>query len=180
MKPLVLVTAPVQTRSGYGNHARDICRSLIESDKYDVKIQSVRWGNTPPNALEKDNPIHQEIFKRILRKPELEKQPDLHIHIVIPNEFMAVGKKNIGITAGLEASIPPAQWVEGCNRMDMTIFTSEFSQKGFIDVVYDRKDKQSQQIVSQLKMEKPSDVLFEGADPTLYKETKVFSDDMKS
>ena len=180
MKPLVLVTAPVQTRSGYGNHARDICRSLIESDKYDVKIQSVRWGNTPPNALEKDNPIHQEIFKRILRKPELEKQPDLHIHIVIPNEFMSVGKKNIGITAGLEASIPPAQWVEGCNRMDMTIFTSEFSQKGFIDVVYDRKDKQSQQIVSQLKMEKPSDVLFEGADPTLYKETKVFSDDMKS
>ena len=153
---------------------------MIESDKYDVKIQSVRWGNTPPNALEKDNPIHQEIFKRILRKPELEKQPDLHIHIVIPNEFMSIGKKNIGITAGLEASIPPAQWVEGCNRMDMTIFTSEFSQKGFLDVVYDRKDKQSQQIVSQLKMEKPSDVLFEGADPTLYKETKVFSDDMKS
>ena len=24
-KPLVLVTALVQTRSGYGNHARDIC-----------------------------------------------------------------------------------------------------------------------------------------------------------
>ena len=38
MKPLVLVTAPVKTRSGYGNHSRDICRSLIESDKYDVKI----------------------------------------------------------------------------------------------------------------------------------------------
>ena len=47
MKPLVLITAPVQTRSGYGNHSRDICRALIESDKYDVKIQSVRWGNTP-------------------------------------------------------------------------------------------------------------------------------------
>ena len=44
MKPLVLVTAPVQTRSGYGNHARDICRALIESDKQDVKIQSVPWG----------------------------------------------------------------------------------------------------------------------------------------
>ena len=59
MKPLVLVTAPVTTRSGYGNHARDICRALIESNKYDLKIQAVRWGNTPPNALEKDNPIHQ-------------------------------------------------------------------------------------------------------------------------
>ena len=57
-KPFLLVTAPVETRSGYGNHARDICRALIESNKYDLKIQAVRWGNTPPNALENDNPIH--------------------------------------------------------------------------------------------------------------------------
>ena len=34
MKPMILVTAPVKTRSGYGNHSRDICRALIESDKY--------------------------------------------------------------------------------------------------------------------------------------------------
>ena len=53
MRPMVLVTAPVETRSGYGNHSRDICQALIEMDKYDVRIQSVRWGSTPPNALEK-------------------------------------------------------------------------------------------------------------------------------
>ena len=41
-KPLCLVTAPVATRSGYGAHARDICRALIKLDKYDVKIWSVR------------------------------------------------------------------------------------------------------------------------------------------
>ena len=179
MKPLVLVTAPVTTRSGYGNHARDICRALIESDKYDVRIQAVRWGNTPPNALEKDNPIHHEIKARILQKPEIERQPDLHIHIVIPNEFQNIGKKNIGITAGIEASIPPADWVEGCNRMDMTIFTSEFSQKGFLDVTYDKKDNRTNQIISQLKLEKPSEVLFEGADPKIYKETKLISDNLK-
>ena len=44
-------TVPVQTRSGYGNHMRDICRALIESDKYDVKIQSVPWGSTPMTAF---------------------------------------------------------------------------------------------------------------------------------
>ena len=49
---MVLVTAPVETRSGYGNHSRDICQALIEMDKYDVRIQSVRWGSTPPNALD--------------------------------------------------------------------------------------------------------------------------------
>ena len=175
MKPLVLVTAPVTTRSGYGNHARDICRALIESNKYDLKIQAVRWGNTPPNALEKDNPIHHEIKARILQKPEIERQPDLHIHIVIPNEFQNIGKKNIGITAGIEASIPPADWVEGCNRMDMTIFTSEFSQKGFLDVTYDKKDNRTNQIISQLKLEKPSEVLFEGADTNIYKEVDKIS-----
>ena len=58
---MILVSAPVETRSGYGNHSRDICQALFEMDKYDVRIQSVRWGSTPPNALEKDNPIHQEI-----------------------------------------------------------------------------------------------------------------------
>ena len=50
-KPLVLVTAPVGTRSGYGSHSRDICRSLIDMDKFDIKIWPVRWGNTPQNAL---------------------------------------------------------------------------------------------------------------------------------
>ena len=100
IKPLILVTAPVQTRSGYGNHARDICRALIESDKYEVAIQSVPWGSTPLNALDPNDPSHKEIEKRILRQPQLPKQPEVHLHIVIPNEFKQFGQKNIGMTAG--------------------------------------------------------------------------------
>ena len=37
MKQTILITGPVKTRSGYGNHARDICTALIQLDKYDVK-----------------------------------------------------------------------------------------------------------------------------------------------
>jgi len=180
MKPMILVTAPVETRSGYGNHARDICRSLIESNKYDVRIQSVRWGNTPMNALENDNPIHNEIQKRLLRQPSLEKQPDLHLHIVIPNEFQKIGKKNIGITAGIEHSVPPASWIEGVNRMDMTIFTSEFSKKSFDEIEFTKFDNNTKQPIGSLKVEKPSDVLFEGADTNVYKETNEISDKLKS
>ena len=176
---MILVTAPIQTRSGYGNHSRDICRALIESDKYDVRIQSVRWGSTSMTALEKDNPIHQEINKRILRTPNLEKQPDIHLHIVIPNEFATIGKKNIGMTAGIETTIPPAQWVEGCNRMDMTIFTSEFSRKGFTDVQFDKLDSKTKQVTGQLKLTKPTEVLFEGADTEIYKETKEISEKLQ-
>ena len=179
-KPLLLVTAPVGTRSGYGNHSRDICRALIESDKYDVKINPVRWGATPMNALEDKNPHHLEIYKRLLPEPRMDRQPDLHLHIVIPNEFQPLGKKNIGITAGIEHTLPPADWVEGVNRMDMTIFTSEFSKESFENASFDRIDKQTKQKVGTLTMEKPTEVLFEGADPEIYKVTKEATIDLKN
>jgi glycosyltransferase involved in cell wall biosynthesis len=178
-KPLVLVTAPVQTRSGYGNHARDICRALIESDKYDVRIQSVRWGSTPMNALEKDNLSHQEISKRILKSPNVERQPDLHLHIVIPNEFQSIAKKNIGMTAGIEHTLPPADWVEGCNRMDKVIFTSEFSKESFEKIEYNKHDKQTGNPMGKLKTEKPMEVLFEGVDENTYKQTSEISDNLE-
>tara|TARA_E500000318_G_scaffold4064_2_gene4326 strand:+ start:262 stop:1578 length:1317 start_codon:yes stop_codon:yes gene_type:complete len=179
-KPLVLVTAPVGTRSGYGNHSRDICRALIESDKYDVKINPVRWGATPMNALEDNNPHHLEIYKRLLPEPRMDRQPDLHLHIVIPNEFQPLGKKNIGITAGIEHTLPPTDWVEGVNRMDMTIFTSEFSKESFENASFDKIDKQTKQKVGTLTMEKPTEVLFEGADPEIYKVTKEATIDLKN
>ena len=185
MKPLILVTAPVETRSGYGNHARDICRALIESDKYDVVIQSVPWGSTPMTALDKNNESHKEIQKRILRQPNLPKQPELHYHIVIPNEFATIAKKNVGITAGIETTIPPVEWIEGCNRMDKVIFTSEFSKKGFTETVFDKFDNNlskrtgKMQKIGEVRLQKPSEVLFEGADSNLYKETKKISETLE-
>ena len=180
IRPLILVTAPVATRSGYGNHARDICRALIESDKYDIAIQSVPWGSTPLNALDSNDPNHKEIEKRILRQPQLPKQPEVHLHIVIPNEFKQFGKKNIGMTAGIEHTVPPAEWVEGCNRMDKVVFTSEFSKTGFKNIKFDKLDKNTQQKVGEVRLERPSEVLFEGADANVYKETNQFSDRMKN
>ena len=173
-KPLVLVTAPVKTRSGYGNHARDICTALIDSDKYEVLINGCRWGNTPLTALEKGNPQHDKIAQRLLTNPKLPKQPDLHIHIVIPNEFQPVGKKNIGITAGIETTIPIPQWLDGANKMDKVLFTSKFTEEVFKNAEFEDKNKQL------MKFTKPSMALFEGFDPEVYKETNVFSEDVKS
>ena len=50
MKPLMLITV-VGTRSGYGSHSRDLCRSLIDLDKFDIKINSMRWGNCPDECF---------------------------------------------------------------------------------------------------------------------------------
>ena len=44
------------------------------------------------NALNIDDPNDKVIIDRILPSPNLPKQPELHIHIVIPNEFQNIGK----------------------------------------------------------------------------------------
>ena len=174
-KPLVLVSGPVETRSGYGNHARDICRALIELDKYDVMINSVPWGSTPMNALEGDNKHHQEIKNRILNSNELPKQPDLHFHIVIPNEFQPIAKKNIGITAGIEATIPAPKWIDGINRMDLTICTSEFTKSVFENAEFTKKTPDGSEAIH--KIQKPMETLFEGFEE-IYKATTEIDDEV--
>ena len=183
-KPLCLVTAPVATRSGYGAHSRDICRALIKLDRYDVKIWPVRWGNTPKNALIQNDPNDKVIVDRLLTDPNLSRQPDLHIHIVIPNEFQAFAKYNIGITAGLESTVCPAKWLEGMNRMDMNIVPSNFVKNVMEKTVFDIQDEKTKQTKGELKCNTPIEVLFEGTDTGIYKKTNEFSkelvDEMKN
>ena len=177
-KPVCLVTAPVGTRSGYGAHARDIVRALIKLDKYDIKIWSVKWGSTPLNALEKGNPNDDMIIERLLMEPTLPQQPEIHIHIVIPNEFKTFGKYNIGITAGLECTAIPHNWVEGMNQMDLNIVPSKFVHDVVKLTSFDVMDEQTKQMKGQLKVTKPVEVLFEGADTNIFKKTKEFSKDL--
>ena len=179
MKQMILVTGPVKTRSGYGNHARDICRALIELDKYDIVINSVRWGTTPMNALEDGNPHHESIKSKLLTSPQLPKQPDLHLHIVVPNEFTPVAKKNIGVTAGIETTVPVPQWIEGMNRMDLNIVTSEFTKSTFENARFEFKDEKTGQ-QGEVKTVKPMEVLFEGVDTDEYFETTDMDNDITS
>ena len=144
-KPVCLVTAPVATRSGYGAHSRDICRALIKLDKYDVKIWPVRWGNTPMNALHDDDENDIPIIKRLLLEPNLPKQPEIHIHIVIPNEFQPIAKYNIGITAGLETTACPPEWIQGINRMNLNIVPATFVKDILNRVKYDVQNEQTLQ-----------------------------------
>ncbi len=182
-KPVCLVTAPVATRSGYGAHSRDICRALIKLDKYDVKIWSVRWGNTPMNALLRDDPNDMMIIDRLLSEPNLPTQPEIHIHLVIPTEFQPFAKYNIGITAGLETTACPPEWIQGMNKMDMNIVPSHFVKNIMNNVQFDIQNDKTNKIEGVLKNEKPIEVLFEGTDTTIYKQTneftKEFVDEMK-
>jgi len=166
-KPLCVVRAPCATRSGYGDMSRDIIRHIIEYDKFDVKVISVNWGETPMNALDEKNPKDKMILDRILKGP-LTRQPELFITITIPSEFEVIGKYNIGITAGIETSIASAQWIEACNRMDTVFTISEHSKNVFLASQFGRRSSNGENLGS-LKLEKPIEVLHNCIDQAIFK-----------
>ena len=171
MKKLIFMCGPFTSRSGYGNHARDIYRCLYKLDKYEVKILDVRWGDCPRNALDAPTDFNNSLKSCFVENTpqglQLDRQPDIYIDVRIPNEFQTIGKINIGFTAGVETSAVSAAWLEGCNKMDMVITVSEHSKQGFVGARYDKMQKMAdgkQQKVGELKLEKPIEVLFEGLD----------------
>ena len=177
-KPLCVVRAPCATRSGYGDMSRDIIRHIIEYDKFDVKVVSVNWGETPMNALDENNPKDKMILDRIL-KGSLTRQPELFITITIPSEFETIRKYNIGITAGIETSIASAQWIEACNRMDTVFTISEHSKNVFLASQFGRRGPNGENLGS-LKLEKPIEVLHNCIDQAIFKKLEYESDVQKS
>ena len=172
MKKLMLICAPVTSRSGYGAHSRDLTHAFIKHNKYDVKIMDVPWGECPRNALDKNNQNDKVLLDCILEEPKLDNQPDIYVDIRIPNEFQTYGKFNIGITAGIETTAVSNVWLDGCNKMDLIIVPSEHSKEGFVNALYEKMQQTptgEQQKVGELKLEKPIEVLFEGADENIYK-----------
>jgi glycosyltransferase involved in cell wall biosynthesis len=162
MKPTLVFQAPVATRSGYGDHARDLLHSLYKLDKFDIKVISTRWGNTPMDALNYDNEFHKWVVENIIQSPT--EKPDIYIQVTVPNEFQPLGHYNIGITAAIETTHCALDWVHGCNRMDLIIVPSEHSKKSLVDTVYNEQDNKTKQLITQHKIQKPVEILFEGFD----------------
>jgi len=161
MKPTFVISSPFDTYSGYGARARDIIKAIVATDKYNVKLISQGWGNTRFGFC-KDNPKWEFLLNLTTPVP-LQQQPDIWAQVTVPNEFQPVGKYNIGFTAGLETTTVPAEWVEGMNRMDLNIVSSNHSKQSFLNSIY--KNSQTHQ---EVKINKPIEVLFEGADLETY------------
>jgi hypothetical protein len=176
-KPLCIFQSPMWTRSGYGDLAVALAKSLLKYDKYDLMVIPTRWGGCSKKYLEEDitDPLEKELFKRIVRQ-QLNKQPDLFVQCSIPNEFQPPAKYNIGITAGIETTIARPDWIEGLNRMNYNIVTSNHAKKVFEEATYQKMDETTKQMIpgNDLKSLKPMDVLFWGADTNIYGTGKSF------
>jgi hypothetical protein len=166
-KPILVFQAPIATRSGYGDHSRDILKSLFELDKYDVKIVPTRWGNTPQDQIDPQTEFGQKILQNIVT--EMKQKPDIFIQVSVAIEFKNVGNYNIGISGGVETTLAPQEFIQGSNIMDLIITPSEFTKNVLVRTSYTQMDKNTNQKVGELRVQKPVEVLFEGVN------TKVFN-----
>jgi len=163
MKPLCVVSCPIDTFSGYGARSRDFVRALIKAkENWDIKIMPQRWGDCPWNFLPKEDPLRQRFIQ------QLTQQPDVWIQITIPSEFSPVGKFNIGVTAGIETTIFPGDFIEGINRMNLNLVSSNHSKQVALASQFEKIDDKTNQVVGNIKTEKPLEVLFEGLDLDIY------------
>jgi len=167
-KNTCVIYASIDTFSGYGARARDTVKSIIQlkKEEWDIKIIPCNWGNTPTGFIE-ENPEWKFLESYIING-QLTSQPDIFIWITVPNEFQKVGKYNIGITAGLETTIVPGDWVEGVNSMDLVLVSSEHSKKAFLDSKYQRVNDQTKQVEGIVEVKTPIEVIFEGISLEIY------------
>ena len=184
-KPVCIVQAPVWTRSGYGDWAVAIAKSLLRYGKFDIHIVPTRWGACSKKNLddEANDPLGRELLNKILRGP-LQQQPEIFIQMSIPNEFcmtpqglMKVAKFNIGMTASIETTAPRAEWIEGLNRMDLNIAMSKHGKDVLAQAQYTKKIPSG--LVEPLKATTPLEVLFWGADTKKYFKTNTVVDSLE-
>lgn len=167
MKPLFIISCPIDTYSGYGARSRDIVKALIELDQYNIKVLPQRWGSTPWGFIE-DHPEWQFLTPHLLPPGnKLPGKPKIWAQITVPNEFQPIGEYNIGFTAGIETTVCAPQWIQGLNRMDLNIVSSNHAKSVFESSKFTQETKEGEKL-GDIFLKKPIEVLFEGADLSKY------------
>jgi len=160
-KPILLVSSPFDSYSGYGSRSRDVIRAILNSDKYDVKLLSQPWGSTPIGFCENNAEFFDLLYYKV---DKIEFQPDIFIQITIPEEFIPYGRYNIGITAGIETDKCNPMWGEGMEKMDLILTSSNHSKK----------------VLEETLTSTPIKVLFEGFNPEVIRYTNDIFVDLKN
>jgi glycosyltransferase involved in cell wall biosynthesis len=161
-KQTLVFQGPNFSRSGYGDHSRDLLKALKNMDRYDIKIIPMRWGNTPLNQMDSSTEFGRWMLERVTT--QITEKPDIFIQVSVANEFKPMGYYNIGVTAGVETTIVPKDFIDGVNRMDLTLVPSKFTKDVLVGTTFQQKNKNTNQIVGEFSTTKPVEILFEGVD----------------
>lgn len=137
-KPRILLVGPVCNLSGYSEHARILLNCLIDmQDKIDLYVQNTQWAASTTSSK------YYEKYKNLLNKTNAlfnsRKDPEGRVNIAglfdatyqvkPPNEFQKMSENDIGVTAALETTFAPQEWVPRCNLMNHILVVSEHAKK---------------------------------------------------
>ena len=137
-KPRVILVGPVCNLSGYSEHARTLLDSLIESqDTIDLYLQNTQWAASTRSSEYFDK------YKSLMVKTEelfnsrrdaegrinINGLFDVSYQVKPPNEFQQMSENDIGVTAALETTFAPPEWVSKCNLMKHILVVSEHAKK---------------------------------------------------
>tara|TARA_R100001460_G_scaffold35497_2_gene68259 strand:+ start:1342 stop:2619 length:1278 start_codon:yes stop_codon:yes gene_type:complete len=137
-KPRVLIVGPVCNISGYSEHARTLLDSFVEmQDVFDVYVQDTQWAaathslkyyNKYKNLINKTNNLFQSRVDQEGRV-NIAGLFDCTYQVRPPNEFQQMSENDIGVTAALETTFAPPEWVSKCNLMKNILVVSEHAKK---------------------------------------------------
>ena len=136
----VIVRGPALSRSGYGEHARFLLRALRSSGEFDIYLINTPWGSTSwrfEDDEERDW-IDSLLLKTIDAGATL--KGDVSIQVTVPNEWVRIAPKNIGVTAGIETDRISDSWIRGTHIVDKIIVPSNHSKSGFVNAKTNVKD----------------------------------------
>jgi hypothetical protein len=159
-KEIILITAPIYSLSGYGKKSFDVVASIINlyEHEYEIKIIETAWGMNPK--------IDSNLFDKYLVS-KIDFDVKIYIHIGLPTEMKRIGEYNILITSGVETTTCSIPFINGINISDLTIVPSNFVKNVLLDSVYMSKTTNQ-----ELKVITPIEVLFEGFNQNIFKQTK--------
>lgn len=136
----VFVRGPILSRSGYGEHARFLMRSLrkYEGRLFDIYAHSTNWGHTGWE-IEDDEERQwlDNIFKKTQEYAAKEGKFDLSLQVTIPNEWEKLADINVGVTAGIETTMVAPIWLQKAWDMDKIITISQHSKTVYENTTYD-------------------------------------------
>lgn len=150
-KPKVLVSGPVCNISGYSEHARTLVDSLLEmGDQVDLYIQDTQWAAASKSIVYSQKYGHLINKTNSLFESRKDNQGRINVaglfsctyQVKPPNEFMKMSSNDIGVTAAVETTFAPPEWVAQCNMMDHILVVSEHAKKNLKNT----KDQNGQSI----------------------------------
>ena len=113
---------------------------MSKHELYDVYVYPLSWGAT---SWSYEHDYKREAYEFLIQKREAYTgEFDLSVQVTVPNEFQGVAPINIGVTAGVETTTVPKEWIQRCNAMDKIIVTSEYTKAAFDNTTFELEASQ--------------------------------------